>query len=182
MNSEIKIYNLRIVPPSPIYEEILEFKKQFVTVFGKQPLANSKPHITIAEFKMDIQYQEILLKAFNQLSDIEKFELDINGFGMFENHSHVLLLKISKTEKIEEIHKQLKILWIRELHRKLATLRISNTPHITISKTDDIEMLHQTFEFFNKINYTKTFEVQQLTLVSRYEGKTWDWKHRIGLS
>ncbi len=121
MNSEIKIYNLRIVPPNPFFEEILEFKKQFVAIFNKQPLANSKPHITIAEFKNDIEYQEILLKAFDQLSHIEKFELDINGFGMFVDQSHVLLLKISKTEKIEEIHKKLKILWIRDLHRRLAT-------------------------------------------------------------
>lgn len=160
----------------------MEFKKQFVTVFDKQPLVNSKPHITIAEFKNDIEYQEILLKAFDQLSHIEKFELVINEFGIFENFSNVLLLKISKTEKIEEIQKQLKILWIHDLHRKLATLRITNTPHITISKTDGIEMLHKAFEHFRRANYTKQFDVNQLTLVSRYEYGTWDWEHQIKLS
>jgi len=182
MKSEIKIYNLRIVPPNPIFNEVVEFKKQFITIFGKHPLSTSKPHITIAEFKMDIQYQEILLTAFRHLSNIEKFELDINGFGVFENNSHVLHLKVSKTEGIEEIYKQLKILWIRELHRKLTSLKNSNTPHITISKTDGKPMLSKSFEFFHKTDYKKSFEVFRLTLVSRYENRTWDWEHHIELS
>lgn len=182
MNSKIKIYNLRIVPPLLIYKEVMEFKKQFIRVFGKQPLSKSKPHITIAEFQMDIQYQEILLTEFSQLSSIKKINLGINGFGVFENHSHVLHLKVSKSEEIEAIHKQLKILWIREMRRKLTSLNLPHTPHITISKTDGKQMLYKSFELFHKTDYKKNLEVNQLTLVSRYGGTTWNWEHQFKLS
>lgn len=51
-----KIYNLRIVPPQPIYDEVLNFKKKFIEKFGEHPLSKSKPHITLAYFYMDTQY------------------------------------------------------------------------------------------------------------------------------
>ena len=94
---DIKIYNLRIVPPDPVYNEVTHFKKQFIATFGKQPLSNSKPHITLAVFKMDSQYQDILIKIFNQLSTQNKFKLIIQGFEIFENNANVLLLKVPIT-------------------------------------------------------------------------------------
>lgn len=180
--AKIKIYNLRIVPPNPIFKEISQFKRQFEAVFGNQPLSKSKPHITLAAFRMDSDYQDILLKIFNQLSSVEEFKLEIQGFGIFENNSNVLYLKVSKTQEIEQILGIIKVMWIRDLHRKLASLKMSNSPHITISKTDGKRMLYKSLAFFQEVNYFRRIEVNQLTLVSRYEGKSWDSKHQIELS
>ncbi len=180
--SEIKIYNLRIVPPDTVFNEIMGFKKQFEAVFGKQTLSKSKPHLTLATFAMSSQHQGILLKAFDQLSSIEKFKLDIQGFGIFERYSYVLHLNVPKTEEIEQIHALIKILWVRDLHRKPGSLKVSDTPHITISKTDGKKMLYESLTFFQETGYSKRIAVNQLTLVSRYEGKTWDYEHQIELS
>lgn len=182
MRSEIKIYNLRIVPPKPVFDEICQFKKQFEAVFGKQKLSRSRPHITIGAFKMSLQYQDILLKAMDQLSSINKFELHINGFDIFDNKSNVLYLKVLKTKEVEQIYEQLKILWIRDLHRKIATLKMPSKLHITISKTEEKSMLNQSLMLFKNIQYFKQFKVDHLTLTSRYEFKTWDWEHHIQLS
>lgn len=179
--SEIKIYNLRIVPSRPIFEQVVRLKKKFEVFYGKQPLSKSRPHITIVAFKMYSQDKDILLKAFGQLSSMVKFKLDIHGFDIFDN-SKVLHLKVSKTKEIENILTQIKILWIRDLHRKLTSLKIVTTPHITISKTEGEKMLYDSLAFFQKIEYPKIFEVNQLTLVSRYEGKSWDWEYQIELS
>ncbi|MEH6406738.1 MAG: 2'-5' RNA ligase family protein [Leeuwenhoekiella sp.] len=178
---KIKIYNLRIVPPDPIFEEIVQLKKQFVTVFGKQPLSQSKPHVTLAAFKMYTHDEDKMLKAFNQLSAIAKFRVDIQGFSIFENNANVLSLKIPMTEEINQIHTRVKILWIRDLHRKPASIKISKTPHITISKTDGNKMLCESLTYFNKIEYSKQMEVNSLTMVSRNQNKTWDWEHQIYL-
>ncbi|GAA4296747.1 hypothetical protein [Aestuariibaculum suncheonense] len=77
---------------------------------------------------------------------------------------------------------EIKIIWIRDVHRTLKSLNPCTTPHITISKTRTSEMLQNSYEFFRSKNYTKYFEVSQLVLVSRYENKTWDWEHRIDLT
>jgi len=181
MASEIKIYNLRIVPQNPVFEDVIKFKEQFINVFGKQKLSRSKPHITLAAFQMDSQYQDILIKTFSPLSSIEKFALDIQGFGIFKNNSNTLHLRVPKTKEIEQIHTQLKIIWIRALHRKQSTLKKCNTPHITISKTDGKKMLYESLAFFQEIDYYRRIEVNHLTLVSRSLRKTWGWESHIKL-
>ncbi|MFG6687053.1 2'-5' RNA ligase family protein [Mariniflexile sp. HNIBRBA6329] len=181
--SEIKIYNLRIIPPNPIYDEVVKLKNKFINAFGKQPLSTSKPHITLVAFEMDVQYEAYLIKALYQLSILKKFKLEIEGFGVFQNISKALIIKVSKTKELEFLLTQIEIIWIRDLHRKPATLTTSTTPHITISKTTGDEMLQDSYNLFKKIKLPyKEIEVSYLTLVSRPLKSTWDWEHQITLS
>lgn len=100
---ETKIYNLRIVPPEPMFQEIVQIKRQFEVAFGRQPLSRSKPHITLAEFEMYPQDEEILLKYFAQLSEFKKFQLDIQGFDIFKN-ANTLYIKVLNAEEIKNPH------------------------------------------------------------------------------
>ncbi|WP_031429031.1 2'-5' RNA ligase family protein [Flavimarina sp. Hel_I_48] len=177
--AEIRIYNLRIVPTEPVFTEIVAFKKQFETVFGRQILSRSKPHCTIAAFKMDMEYEKFLLNALHQLSDTKCFPLKINDFGIFENTSKTLILNIQRSQEMEHLRQILKIVWIRELHRKLSSINISTTAHITISKTTGTKMLQESLAYFQQKKYIKTFEVTHLTLVSRRANKTWDSNYNI---
>lgn len=177
---ETKIYNLRIVPPEPMFQEIVQIKKQFESIVGRQPLSRSKPHITLAEFEMYPEDEEILLKYFGQLSEFKKFKLDIQGFDIFEN-ANTLYIKVLNTEEIKKIQTHLKIIWIRDLHKGLRSINISSTPHITISKTDGNKMLRESLDYFQEKEYVRQFEVSRLTLVSMYEHKTWDWEYQIEL-
>ncbi|WP_053992844.1 2'-5' RNA ligase family protein [Mangrovimonas sp. TPBH4] len=179
--SEIKIYNLRIVPPSPIYEEVAAFKTQFIEVFGPLQYSKSKPHITLVQFKMIVENEPFLIKSFASLSKAKKFKMSIEGFDMFEKGSNVLLLKVRPSKEFDHLLEQLKLLWQRDFHRELRSLIVSSTPHITISKTRDSATLHKSFELFKDVVYVKEFEVNELTLLSRLEHNTWDWEHRIVL-
>jgi len=179
--NKTKIYNLRIVPPEPMLQEIVQIKRQFEVAFGRQPLSRSKPHITLAKFEMYPEDEEILLKYFGQLSEFKKFQIGIQGFDIFENKSNTLYIKVLNTEKIKKIHTQLKILWIRDFHKELRSIKIASTPHITISKTDGNKMLRESLDYFQEKEYVRQFEVSQLTLVSRKEYKTWDWEYQIEL-
>lgn len=180
--SKIKIYNLRIVPLSSVFSDVVNFKRQFESEFGKQPLSRSKPHITIATFRMNSKYQELLIEVFEQLSHIKKFKMDIEGFGVFENNSNALYLNTPKTEDIECLHKEVQALLDDHLGGKLKSFTISHVPHITISKTNGKKMLYKSLAHFQKIGYSKKIEVGHLTLVSRSKYKTWDWEHLIKLS
>lgn len=177
--SIIKTYNLRIVPENPIYDDVFGFKRQFITQYGNHPLSKSKSHITLAQFNMDFQYHDKLIKYFNQLAYNKTFNLSIAGFKVFPN---VLFLDVPMTKEINSIHEQLKTIWLRDLHFKSSLLKISKTPHITISKTFDKATLDASFYFFSKIGYSNTFEVNHLILTSREPSKTWDWEYKIMLS
>ncbi|MBP0902362.1 2'-5' RNA ligase family protein [Mariniflexile gromovii] len=181
--SSIKIYSLRMVPPQPVYNDVVNFKDLLIRKVGKQPLSKSNPHITLGEFAMDTAYQELLVKTFDELSKIKTFHIDIEGFGIFENNSNTLYLKIPTSEAIKSIHTAMKVLWIRDLHRKLKSLKVSNTPHLTISKLKNSIMLHDSFNFFQKTDYfKKQIEIDHLVLTSRFPKKTWDWNYIIKLS
>ena len=177
---EIKIYHLRIVPPNPIFDDVVGFKKRFEAILGRQPLSKSKPHITLALFRMDPQYENQLLKILNQLSRLKTFKLNIMGFTIFDS-SNTLMLKVSKPQELEQIHSLMKSLWVSELHRKPSSLKLPQTPHITISKTNGKKMLHESLKVFQHTNYFRPMVVDKLTLVSRYRSGTWDSAHHVEL-
>ncbi|GAA3581858.1 2'-5' RNA ligase family protein [Snuella lapsa] len=177
-----KIYNLRIVPPEPVFTDVTGFKKTFITHFGKQPLSASKPHITLAVFEMRPQYQDTLIKSFNALSNLQEFRLDVSNFDTFSgSKAKVLLLKVPITDALKQLHTQIKILWERDLHRKKTSLIVPDIPHMTISKAKDTAMLYKALELFRSIPYYNNFLVTNLVLIARDPGRTWDWEYRINL-
>lgn len=180
-NSKIKIYNLRIIPPDQIINKVTELKKQFEFLYGKQPLSRSKPHITIATFKMNSKHQDFLIEVFNQLRLRGGFKLKIDGFDVFEG-SKTLYLNIRKSETLEAIYRDIQFLHDEHLKRRLKSFYISDNPHMTISRTTGKKMLYESLQHFQKNDYSKQIEVGHLTLVSRSKYKTWDWEHHIKLS
>jgi len=181
--SKIKIYNLRLVPSQPVYDDVLHFKSLYIKNFGKHPLSKSKPHVTLAVFEMDSEYQDILVKVFSKLSIIKKFRLEIKGFDVFDNNTYVLFLKTPLSEEIKSIHKNIKILWARDLHQKNSSIIIPGSPHMTISKTLEKKTLYKSLDFFQKLNYTdKQTDINHIALISRNFSETWSWEHQIMLS
>lgn len=176
--SKIKYYNLRIVPSDLVFENVTELKKEFELAYGKQPLSRSKPHITIASFKMNSKYQDLLIEVFGQLSQKEAFRLYIDGFEVFEA-SNTLYLKVFKNDAIAAIHTNVLSLHNQHLNGKLKSFNISENPHMTISKTRGKKMLYESHQYFQNRGYSRHINVDHLTLVSRAKYKTWEKLHEI---
>ena len=179
--SEIKYYNLRIEPPEPVFGKVTELKKLFEFAYGKQPLSRSKPHITIASFRMNVKHQDALIQVFNKLSERKAFKLNINGFDVFEG-SKTLYLNVTHTEALKTLHQQVWSLYSNHLKRNLKSFTISDTPHMTISTTKSKQMLYDSLQYFQKNQYSKQIEVNTLALVSKLKHRTWEWNHEIKLS
>jgi len=179
--SSVRIYHLRIVPPEPVYSAIVNFKQQFIDRYGKQKYSKSKPHITLALFKMDTEFEPEMVACFEQLSSIKSFSLQITGFKTFEDDALVLFLDIAHSSALEFIYTQVYDLWQKNLQESISKLTISKTPHITISNVNDKKTLDECFNTFKGIDYRTRFEVDHLVLTSRVNGKTWDWEHHINL-
>lgn len=180
-NSNIKYYNLRIVPPEDAFNRVMEFKKLFEFAYGKQPLSGSKPHITLASFKMNSKYQDELIEMLERLSKRNRFELTINGFDVFEA-SKTLYLKVHQTHAIEDLHRDILSIYSNGPKKLLKSFMISETPYITIAKANGKRMLNDSLKYFQENPYYNQIEVDHLTLVSRLKYRTWDWEHQIPLS
>ena len=180
--SEFRIYHLRIVPPEPVYSDIINFKQQFRETYGNLKYSKSKPHITLAFFGMDTNYENEMIECFAQLSTIKGFHLQIPGFGTFDRGSNVLFLDVANSPSIIQIQTKARELWLGKLKEKTSELTISKNPHMTISTTNDKDTLLDSFNKFNAIGYENSFEVDHLVLTSRLMGKTWDREYNISLS
>lgn len=176
--SKIKYYNLRIVPPELVFENVTALKKQFESTFGKQPLSRSKPHITLASFKMNSKYQDLLIQVFDQLSQRETFKLHIDGFDVFEG-SKTLYLKVPKSDTLATLHGDLQFLYGKHLKGRVRSFTISENPHMTISKTKGKKMLYESLQYFQNSAYSKQINVDHLTLVSRSKYRAWEEQHKI---
>lgn len=180
-NSNIKYYNLRIVPPEDTFNRVIEFKKLFEFAYGKQPLSGSKPHITLASFKMNSKHQDVLIQILGRLSQRNRFNLTINGFDAFET-SKTLYLNVAESKAIKDLHEDIRSLHSNGLKRRLRSFMISETPHITIAKANGKRMLNDSLHYFRENQYYDQIEIDHLTLVSRLKYRSWDWEHRIPLS
>ncbi|HRV54058.1 MAG: 2'-5' RNA ligase family protein [Flavobacteriaceae bacterium] len=182
IDEKVLIYNIRIVPPEPIYSQVLNYKTEFIATYGEHLLSKSKPHITIAKFIMSSLHQNFLVEHFESLVSTEKFNLQINGFGIFES-SGTLVLQINKSAELDVLLKNISDLKRALLLHKAKNFGLIYTPHLTISSFLDSKTLHSSLSHFKNIAYSKKpFEVDHLMITSRENGKTWDWEHQINFT
>jgi len=64
--TEIREYSIRLVPKEQIYTDVIAFKAKNKHNFGTGVYLNSKPHVTIAGFLLDTQYEENVLLLFKR--------------------------------------------------------------------------------------------------------------------
>ncbi|MEL0457373.1 2'-5' RNA ligase family protein [Flavobacteriaceae bacterium SZ-1-7] len=181
MKQLIREYTLRIVPPNPIYEHVLGLKGKFRDIFGKYQYSSSKPHVTMALFRMETKYEERLVNIVTKLSKEKYFTVDILGINAFYN-AHVLLLEIDNSKDISEFFHKTSALFNEELNDVVPKIFISKSPHMTISKVKNKAMLDDCLELFKKQPYSNSFIVKELILTSRRLNQTWDWELSIPLS
>lgn len=181
IDEKVLIYNIRIVPPEPVYSQVLNFKKEFIDNYGEQLLSKSLPHITLGKFVMSASFQNLLVEHFESLGEIEKFSLKANGFGVFES-SGTLILQINPSKELETLLKTIGDLKRALLYHKAKNFGLIYTPHLTIASFLDQKILNSSLSHFKNIAYSKQpFEVDHVIITSRENGKTWDWEHRINL-
>lgn len=178
----IREYHLRIVPPKPIYNDVTNFKNEFIEIFGKHKYSKAKPHITLALFKMDTQYEDLIVKSFQQLTIIKKFEIKLKGFNIFDTRTYVLFLDIQSVEPFHQIQASIEDIWSRNFKDIPSKLITTKHPHMTISTAVNKNTLIESFEIFKQYSYDKSFEVDHIVLTSRLLSHTWDWEHYIPLS
>lgn len=181
IDEKVLIYNLRIVPPEPVYSQVLDYKKEFVDRYGEHILTNSSPHITVAKFIMSATLQNVLVENFEVLSDVSKFSLKVNGFGILESNGS-LVLQINNSHDFEGLLAKIARLKRALLYHKAKNFGLIYTPSITIASFLEQEVLHESLSYFKYLDYYHHFfGVDHILITSRENGKTWDWEHKINL-
>jgi len=169
-----ELYFIALIPPSHIYDKIVEWKEYMATNYLTRKALNSPPHITL---QMPFKWRED--REDRILSVLEKaergsvpFEINLNGFGFFE--PRVVYIDVESSEELAELQKTVG----REVRHQL---KLVNTlgerpfrPHMTIAFRDlKKPMFYKAKEEFENKSFKERFMADSICLL-KHNGRHWE--------
>ena len=161
--------------PTDIAEKLSETQKELGV---GNPVEAKKMHITL-EFFEDISEKDMnnIETEFNHL-DIEPFDIEIKGLGVFPSKNHIRVLWASaKSPKIREVYKR----------TSEVTPPSSNKhdfhPHVTLSRIKNLrkgdkKRIHQALEDFSDVKFGE-FKASKIKLYKSVLGENGSSYHEI---
>ncbi|WP_185154016.1 2'-5' RNA ligase family protein [Fulvivirga sp. M361] len=178
----IHLYFIAIIPPAPVFTYAQELKTYFADVYNSRAALRSPPHITLhMPFRYKQEKEKKLIHALETLSsDIQPFDVKINGFGAFP--PKVIYLDVVREDALVHLQHS-----VGQMMKQ--TLNIHNVnykdqvfhPHLTVAFRDlrKPRFLEAWEEFRSKV-YKEVFTAESFSLL-KHNGKDWDVFQRFRL-
>ncbi|MES2837765.1 MAG: 2'-5' RNA ligase family protein [Bacteroidota bacterium] len=171
-------YLIAVIPPEPIYSEIIAFKNEIHKNYNSKGSLNSPPHITL---HMPFEFSDKKLDLlYSSLDDIAKsatnFEVELSNFGFFE--PRVIFVAVEKNDALADLHFKIKekVKLKHFIFNANYRDRIDFRPHITIGFRDlKKEQFYLAKTEFEKKEFKKSFAVNSFFLLEKKD-KTWEIK------
>lgn len=173
MNSKER-YFLAIIPPSPIYEQVMEIKTYFKEQYNCKAPLRSPAHITLQmPFLWSPEKEKYLTDQLSSFAQSQNpFELELHGFNHFE--PRVIYVDVVNNPPLRVMQK------VMAKHLKLE-LGIFNAdykgrgfhPHMTVAFRDlKKPLFFQAWEEFKIKAFDASFAVNSFWLL-KHDGKQW---------
>lgn len=169
------LYFLAIIPPSPIYEEVMEFKNEVLEKFDSKAALRSPPHITLhMPFKWKDKKENFLIEKLSSFEFTDyPFDIQLKDFDFFP--PKVVFVNVAKNNLLVQVQKQL----VKHVRNQLNILNADYKdmpfhPHMTIAFRDLKKTLFsEAYEYFSEKKYQASFEVVGFHLM-KHDGKRWN--------
>jgi 2'-5' RNA ligase len=170
-------YFMALVPPAEILERVTAIKEELQQKFGIKYALKSPAHVTL---KMPFSYNEAKEDFLaSRLGEFVKeragFSVEVNSVGTFGNR--VIFLDIVKSLPLESLQSDLRGFCRKELNLVEELSDRNYHPHMTVAFKDlKPAQFREVLEVIKSRSFSAQFEVNQLSLLKRTEGR---WKvHR----
>jgi len=168
------LYFIAIIPPEPIYEEVLALKHHFKNKYNSKAALNSPPHITLhMPFKWKESKEAALIAGLEEFSASKaSFAIRLNNFSTFE--PRVIFIDVIKDENLESLQKQLKRFCKVEFNLFNADYKeFAHHPHLTLAFRDlKKPAFYKAWEEFNEKKFEAKFGVSSIAVL-KHDGKEW---------
>jgi 2'-5' RNA ligase len=177
-----KQYFLAVVPPSPVYEEALNFKHYFKERYNSKASLNSPPHITLhMPFRWkEEKEQELIAKLEEFNSGLTPFKIQLSNFNSFP--PRVIFIDVVQNEKLNELQSKLLRYCKKELN--LYNSNYKDQPfhaHLTLAFRDLKKTIYpEAWEEFSQKRYSTEFLIEKFVLL-KHNGRVWLPFQEIGL-
>jgi len=167
-----------LLPPNHIISEIQEIQFELKESHGFSHALKTPPHITLVPpFSAK---EDQVLSFIHSLSNetFDSFTIQLNGFEAF--YPRVIFIDVEENFELITFSKQLKVLFAKENIIANKGEKHFFTPHITIVNRDlNNKKFKELFPFFQKRQYTASFDVHSIFLLKQTHERTWEQHKEI---
>lgn len=161
-----KMYFIAVYPDQKIIDEVRVFKEDLALNFENSKALNNDAHITLfPPFEREIELEEDILIAFQKINtNIQPFEITLNGFGSFPNPKNpVLFIHPEENENLKQLY--------FNVIEKFSFGKYSFNPHMTVGfRNLTYDNFLKAWEIYKDKNYKTKFIVDNILLL-RHDGK-----------
>ena len=180
--AKLSRYFLALIPPEPIYSEVMELKAYFRNQYNCKAPLRSPAHITLQmPFLLSEKKETVLIEKLNEfVVNQEGFDLGLHGFGAFA--PRVIFVDVVESRQLKVLQKALADFMRRGLNVFDANYKDRGFhPHMTIAFRDLKKALFpQAWAEFEDRPYQATFAVNSIWLL-KHDGKQWQPLHEFFL-
>jgi 2'-5' RNA ligase len=169
-------YFIALVPPQPLFDEVMTFKYHFKNHYGSKSALNTPPHITLrSPFEIGMEKEQVLVEALQQLSStLAHVDIELKDFGCFS--PHVIFIQVMPSDHLSQLQYRISEFCGNELglYKVNNETESSFHPHMTIGFRD---LTKSSFAFawteFEKKKFDGAFLAEQFCLL-KHDGKKWN--------
>lgn len=180
LSPDLARYFIAIIPPPPIFEEVLMLKNHFREKYNSKASLNSPPHITIHAPFLWREKEEITLSRSLELFAKGKKSMKINLFGFGAFKKRVIFISVEGNEELKELQGQLKKFCVRELNLSDDNQRSEKFhPHLTLAFRDlKAQQFDLAWKEFMSKKFSASFSVDGFDLL-KHDSQKWQSLHHF---
>lgn len=175
MKDKFGKYFIAIVPPHPLFDEVLAIKKHFWENYQSKAALNSPPHITVhMPFEWKLTAEDRLKDSLSRFSSQQNsFEIKLKGFGCFR--PRVIFINVVSADELIQLQGRLRSFCKQELNLFNADHKENPFhPHLTVAFRDLRKKIFSTaWQEFESKEFEGQFPVNKICLL-KHDGKKWN--------
>lgn len=169
------LFFIAIIPPPPLREMLMDYKKYFKDKYQSKASLNSPPHITL---HMPFKYPEEKLlsklsKLENMAANIQPFNIELDGFSAFL--PRVIYTDVVPNQALNQL--QLEVVEACKAYLKIDNANYRNQsfhPHITLAFRDlKKPAFFDAWKEFETKELHAAFQVEGFWVL-KHNGKVWE--------
>ena len=173
-DTKLGLYFIAIIPPSPVYDEVVRLKRYFNEKYSTKAALNSPPHITLhMPFQWKVEKENVLIQKLRGFAQrYVPIKICLDNFGSFP--PRVIFLEVAKSEILEEFERSVQRFCKKEFNLFNARYKEEAFhPHITLAFRDlRKSVFKQAWEEFSNQEYKAEFMADKIALL-KHDEKSW---------
>lgn len=164
--SALSEYLIIALPHTEIGNEVKQIKREFFQSYGAYSGQNSCAHIRLMSFfQFEEREEKVLSSMQTVLSQIDSFEVFLNGFG-FDGARRDIYLDILNKDSLKDLHHLLRLTLFNQLV-SLAFLNPSYDPKMIIGQGLSPLQFLEAIKDHEQKGYTNNFRILSLQILKR---------------